>query len=57
VDLFRVPDPQTQRDRRRAHQQHQITMRELLAAMLRASRSHAEKKATTRRVKRTRRRK
>jgi hypothetical protein len=57
VDLVRVPDPQTQRDRRRVDQQRQITMREMLAAMLRAGRSHAEQKATTRRVKRTRKRK
>jgi len=57
VDLSRVPDPPTPHDRRRADQQGQLTMREMLAAMMRVGRSLAEKKAATRRMKRTRRRK
>lgn len=57
VDLSRVPDPATPRDRRRIDQQRQITMSEMLAAMMRAARSLAEKKAATRRVQRTRKRK
>jgi len=57
VDLSRVPDPPTPHDRRRVDQQGQLTMREMLAAMMRVGRSLAEKKAATRRMKRTRRRK
>ena len=57
VDLSRVPDPPTPYDRRRIDQQSQMTMREMLAAMMRVGRSLAEKKAATRRMKRTRRRK
>jgi hypothetical protein len=54
VDLSRVPDPATPHDRRRIDEQRQITMSEMLAAMMRAARSLAEKKEATRRVQRTR---
>ena len=57
VDLSRVPDPVTPHDRRRIDQQPQITMSEMLTAMMRAARSLAEKKAATRQAQRTRKRK
>jgi|SRR6516164_2418574 hypothetical protein len=57
VDLSRVSDPPTPHDRRRVDKQGQMTMSEMLAAMMRVGRSLAEKKAATRRVKRTRKRK
>jgi len=56
VDLSRVPDPPTPHDRRRVDHHSQMTMSEMLAAMMRVGRSLAEKKAATRRMKRTRRR-
>jgi hypothetical protein len=57
VDLSRVPDPGMPDDRRRIGQERQITMSEMVTAMMRAARSLAEKKRATRRVRRTRKRK
>jgi len=57
VDLSRVPDPAMPHDRRRVDRQGQMTMSEMLAAMMRVGRSLAEQKAAARRVKRTRKRK
>jgi hypothetical protein len=54
VDLSQVPDSAMPHDRRRIDHPHQIAMSEILAAMMRAARSLAEKKAATRLAKRTR---
>src|SRR5262245_1052134 len=56
VDLSRVPEPEPQHGRRRRDERPQLTLGEMLAAMRRAGRSHAEKRATRRLLKRTRKR-
>jgi hypothetical protein len=55
MDLSHAPDAK-HHDRRRVDKTPPNTLRELLTAMLRVGRSHAEKKSTTRRLKRKRQR-